>query len=242
MNAPSRLPNTFARFVLVSGEYLELANRLESHGIKVLRTNPDPRLPAAVQWHPDMQLCVLKGRAVTVRGNPLRNMLEGHGIPCTETVGVPRPTYPGDALCNVLVSDGWAMGNENTADRAVRLATEELGLKWIHVRQGYAACSTALVNRSSAITEDPGVASALEGAGVEVLRLAPGGVMLPGYEYGFFGGCCGLLAPNLMVFAGRLSCHPQGVKVKDFLSRHGIQVLELLERPLLDVGGIVALA
>lgn len=242
MKAPCRLPTSFVQMVLVSGEYPELAKSLESHGVKALLTLPDARLPAPVQWHPDMQLCVLKGETIAVKGKPLQDALTPYGIPCKETVDEPDNRYPKDALCNVLVSDDWALGNEKTADATIRQAVAELGLEWIQVRQGYTACAAALVDRSSVITEDSGVALALEQTGVEVLRLVPGGVALPGYEYGFFGGCCGLLSPYLMAFSGRLNCHPEEEKVREFLARRGVQVLELLDRPLLDVGGILPLA
>ena len=242
MRLPGRLPDRPVRRVLVSGEYPELAQSLEKLGVEAIWTEPDSRLPQPVRWHPDMQVCALNGELFVGKGNPLRNRLEAQGIPCRETQRAPGLVYPQDVLCNVLTGGNWAMGNRKTVDPAIWQAINKLGWRWLSVRQGYAACSCALVDHSSAITGDPGIGPVLENTGVKVLRLTPGGVSLPGYAYGFLGGCCGLLAPNVMAFAGRLDSHPEGGLIRDFLQSRGIRVVELLSESLLDVGGILPLA
>lgn len=242
MSLPSRLPERPVQRVLVSGEYPELARSLEKLGIEAVATEPDLRLPGPVRWHPDMQACVLNGTLAIGRGNPLLNRLSALGIACWETRRAPEPVYPHDVLCNVLTSGAWAMGNPKTADPAIMQAVEGLGLRWIPVRQGYAACSAALADAYSVMTEDAGVASTLERAGITVRKLRPGAVALPGYAYGFFGGCCGLLAPNVMAFAGRVESHPESRSILGFLNERGIETVELLSGQLLDVGGILPLS
>lgn len=240
MTGPTRLPDRPIRLAMVSGEYPQLATALARFGVASLLTRGDARLPGPVSWHPDMQFCMIGERLVAAKASPSLTIVKDFG--CLETERTPGSVYPQDVLCNVLSWGGWAVGNRLYADGAVLRAAEQAGLRWISVRQGYAACSTALVDASSAITADQGVAAALRAVGMEVLLLEPGGIVLPGYQYGFIGGCCGKLAPNLMAFTGRLASYPQGERVRTFLKARGIFTIELLEDELLDVGGILPLA
>lgn len=236
-----RLPDKPARLVLVSGEYPELAESLGRLGIETVMTAPDNRLPPPVRWHPDMQACVIGGGITVLNGSPLLSTLEGYGISAGESFGVPEPAYPKDVLCNVLSWGRWALGNGKTADKAIVQTADSCGAAWINVRQGYAACATALADGQSAVTSDMGIAGKLEQHGMQVLRINAGGIALPGYQYGFIGGCCGKLAPDLMAFSGRLDSHPDGGSIRRFLSERGVRVIEVLNGRLLDLGGMIAL-
>lgn len=236
-----RLPAKSAELVLVSGEYPEIAESLERLNFKTVRTAEDRRLPWPVRWHPDMQAGVVGGGIIVLKGGGLRGVLAEHGISTDETLRVPGPVYPNDVLCNVLAWDGWVLGSSRTADESVLGAAEASGAVWIDVRQGYAACSTALVDERSAITADSGIAGSLERRGFQVLRINPGAVRLPGYPYGFIGGCSGKLSPDVMAFTGRLDGHPDAGRIREFLSQRGVRSVELTDGELLDVGGLIAL-
>lgn len=236
-----RLPSSQAKLALVSGEYPELADSLRRLGIDAILTTADIRLSGPVQWHPDMQACAVGGRMIALKDCGLLDELAKYGIPATETMDIPESSYPKDVLCNVLTCDKWVLGNAATADKAITEATDSLGLTWINVKQGYAACATALVDEQSAITADNGVALRLEHHGIQVLRIGSGAVRLPGYPYGFIGGCCGKLSSERMAFTGSLDSHPDGDRIRKFLSMRGIVPVELFHGELLDVGGLIAL-
>lgn len=238
---PGRLPDRPAKLMLVSGKYPEIAESLERLNIETVLTAEDHRLPGPVRWHSDMQACVVGRSIVVLKGSGLRDTLAGHSITAAETIKLPGPVYPRDVLCNVLAWDSWALGNRRTADESVLMATETSGAVWIDVRQGYAACSTALVDERSAITADSGIADSLERHGIQVLRISPGVIRLPGYPYGFIGGCCGKLAPDVMAFTGCLDSHPDAGRIRRFLSERGVRPVELTDSELLDVGGMIAL-
>lgn len=237
---PKRLPDRPVKAMLVSGEYPELAERIRQLKIEVIVTQEDVRLPKSVRWHPDMQICSVAGRTFVLKGSALIARLSKHSILAEETVSLPSETYPHDVLCNVLSWNRCVLGNPKTADKEIIQAAKENGLEWIAVNQGYTACSTVLVNENAAITADKGIAKALDQRGMEVLQISPGFIELPGYEYGFIGGCCGKLAPDLLAFTGRLDSHPDGEKIADFLGVHHIQYVELINRPLIDVGGLIS--
>ena len=105
--------------------------------------------------------------------------------------------------------------------------------------QGYTRCAAAIVDQNSVITADMGLSMVLKRAGLTVLEIQPGAIRLPGYPYGFIGGCCGLIAPNQLAFTGSLGFHPDSQKIKSFLQERGVQWIELTNEPLLDIGGII---
>lgn len=237
-----RVPDSPAKLVLVSGEYPFLADRLKKQGIEVITTEPDRRLPGPVRFHPDMQACLLSKECMFVlSGSPLKGKLNSWGISALETSAEPACGYPGDVLCNAFVLGGFLVGNSRYIDSEIREAAKKAGLKELAVRQGYASCSAAVVNERSAITADEGIAAALEGQGLDVLRIRQGFIKLPGYDTGLIGGCCGLLAPDILGVTGRLSSHPDGLRIRGFLKARGISVFELNDGELLDIGGIVPL-
>lgn len=238
---PTRLPDKFVKLMLVSGEYPQLADTLRQFGINVVMTMADERLPGPVQWHPDMQACVIGGKVITLKDSYLCDVLKKLGLSISETQKNPAPAYPKDVLCNVLAWNGQVLGNPKTADRSIRQIAKNLGSTWISVKQGYTACAVALVDKRSAITADVGIADCLERHGMQVLRISAGAINLPGYPYGFIGGCCGKLAPHIIAFTGKLNSHPEGEQILTFLSARDIHAVELFNTELLDVGGLIAL-
>ena len=116
-----------------------------------------------------------------------------------------------------------------------------LGIQWIHTNQGYARCSTCVVDETSVVTSDEGIAAVLEQEGIEVLRIRPGFVRLPGYDTGFIGGCCGKIGQDLLYFTGKLSSHPDGETIRAFAEQRGVHVVEGAASALLDIGGILPL-
>lgn len=236
-----RLPKSPAKAALISGKYPQLISALQRLNIEAIPTTQDFRLPEPVSWHPDMQACPLGKITYVLRQSPLEGALRRCCGVIRETGKVPGKVYPQDALCNVLAWSGYVLGNRKTADPQLVSAADELGKIWIPVHQGYSACSTALVDENSAITADQGIARQLEKAGMQVLQITPGGIALPGYNTGFFGGCCGKLAPDIMAFAGELDSHSDGQEIRKFLTARGVKGIELQKGQLLDVGGIMAI-
>lgn len=236
-----RLPDRRAKLVLVSGEYPGLAEGLQRLGLSVLITSTDKRLPAPIQWHPDMQVCAIGNSIIALKDSSLIGTLGSYGISVKETYSVPGPVYPNDAPCNVLAWNNLALGNPKTADKSILHIAKEYSFTWINTKQGYAACATALVDERSAITADNGIADQLESQGITVLRISAGNIRLPGYPYGFIGGCCGKLAPDVMAFTGKLDRHPEGEQIRKFLSVRGVRPVELMDGELLDTGGLISL-
>lgn len=73
-----------------------------------------------------------------------------------------------------------------------------------HVNQGYTRCATAVVAKDAIITMDLGIRALAQFLGIDVLLVHEENVFLDGYDYGFLGGCCGLIDKNVVAFTGKL--------------------------------------
>ena len=167
-----RLPEGEATHVLASGEFPWLAEALERRGLTVVATQRDSRLPGPVQFHPDLQTCPLPDKQMFVlKNSPLQPALKSLGFSLRETQCEPSGTYPGDALCGCFPWGPWLVGNPKAIDRAIAQEAQKQGLQPLPVRQGYSACSVALVDGESAITADQGMFQALRAKGFAVLLI-----------------------------------------------------------------------
>lgn len=240
--ASPRLPKERISLTLISGEYPEFARKLNDLGIETVLTEADKRLPKPVAFHPDMQFCRLsKDICFVLKHGPLRDRLLNYGINARETRAEPESEYPKDVLCNAFVIGNSLVANFDAIDSEITAAANDLSFVRIFVRQGYAACSVAVVDEKSVITADKGIAETLEGKGFEVLCVSSGGIELPGYDTGFIGGCCGKISENEMVFTGSIDKHPDGKAVRAFLNSRGVSAIELSKNKLMDIGGIIPL-
>lgn len=237
-----RIPISHIKAVLVSGEYPLIEKKINSLGISTITTIEDNRLPKPVAWHPDMQLCLLsKETMFGLKGGALSDKLKDFGYIIAETENEPGNAYPGDVLCNALVIGNYLLGNPETLDPGLVKAAVNLGFQILRVKQGYSSCAISLINSSSAITADRGIAASLTSRGVDILLIENSGIRLPGYNTGFIGGCCGLINRNTILFTGMLNTHPDGEAIRSFIKNRGISIIELFDDELIDIGGIVPL-
>ena len=155
---------------------LGLAEYLNNLGYEIELFGPLLRVQKPVRHHPDLLYCRLDSRTV-FKGNPWRL----------------RSDYPRDVIYNACSTGKFFIHNLKYTDPALLTKADELGLIKVDVPQGYARCSTCVVNANSIITYDRGIAKAARAAGLDVLEIAPGHVELPGYDTGFIGGTGGLV-------------------------------------------------
>ncbi len=60
-------------------------------------------------------------------------------------------------------------------------------------------------------------------------------------NYGFIGGCSGLLSKNEneIGFLGDIEKHPNFEEIRDFLAKRGKKVVSLSNKKLIDLGSII---
>lgn len=212
-------------------------------GVHIIPPPEVPALPPALRRHADLGLCPLGGSDVVCPPDTCARyseLLEPYGFNVICGGQALGGSYPADTAYNVAFVGKFALLNPAVCDR-VLLGKLEQCYEILPIKQGYAKCSAAPVSDSALITGDAGLARATERAGLEVLLISNAGVLLPPYGNGFFGGSCGLIAPNRLAVCGSLSLMPDGGKILEFLENHGVAPVELNPGPPFDAGSLIPL-
>ena len=149
------------------------------------------------------------------------------------------PGYPQEAAFNAVCTGRFFLHHTGVTNARLLAAAEDFGQKIIHVRQGYTRCSTIPVSENALITYDRGIAIPAEKAGLDVLLIEPGHVLLPGYDSGFLGGTCGNLQGRTLLFNGDLTAHPDFRRITEFAESYGLTCRWIPEKPLRDIGSII---
>ncbi len=212
-------------------------------GLTIIPPPEIASLPPAVSRHADLGLCPLGGNEVVCPPDTwayYNRVLSPHGfsvIKGGQAIGV---SYPADTAYNVVVAGDFALLNPAVCDKVLlRLLKDRYDI--LPIKQGYAKCSVAVAGKSSVITGDPGIFRAAEKAGLDALPVKNDGVELPPYKNGFFGGVCGLIAPDALAINGSLRHMPDGEKIKKFLEKQGVRPMELNSGPPFDTGSLIPL-
>ncbi len=144
-------------------------------------------------------------------------------------------THRGYNKLNAFILSDTIFGNLEVLDKNLVLQYKNA----VHTKQTYAKCSTALINDKAAITDDTSVFKAIKSAGFDALLIEKGDIKLDTKDYGFIGGSCGLISPNLLAFAGDCATHRDYIAIKDFARNHNCYLEILCKGELLDIGGII---
>ena len=237
------LPKGDTALAAVSFAYPDILRALRALGMELIEIQPSRRLSAPVSSHADMQLHHLGGNhVVTVRAEAsLKDALKQFDFEVIESNNCISDSYPNDVPLNAARVGKFLFCRQDTLDGEISRYCSRHGVSVIPVRQGYAKCSTVVVNESAIMTADLSIAQAAESSGLDVLRITPGHVRLEGYQYGFLGGACGLIGKNKLAFAGNVSLHPDYEAIKKFCGNRNVETVSLADMPLTDIGGILPL-
>lgn len=207
--------------IIISAEApREITEYIKALGHKVYALSGRGVLPP-VHCHADMFICRLTKDALIIAQE-----------------GELTPGYPQETAFNALVMGSKLFCHIGSASPRLLDAAKALGMDIIPIKQGYAACSVCKVNDRAAITADSGMAAALEHEGIDVLRIRPGHILLPGYDTGFIGGASTLLDGRI-IFFGNAAAHPDWPQIERFLTAHGAEYKLFGGMPLTDLGGAV---
>lgn len=227
--------------VVICGDCEPVRIALERNGAEVVTIRPSYLLPAPVAHHADMLCCHAAENTMVTADEFIAEQLKPFGVNVIPAAQKPGGKYPKDCSLNCLVVGKYAVGRIDSLDKVLVNVLEQNGVKILSVRQGYARCSVAVVDEHSVITADRGIASVLGNAGLDVLLISPGGIVLEGYDTGFIGGCCGKLSADTMLFCGDPLSHPDGEEMLAFLSERGVSAVSSHAGLLLDFGGFIPL-
>ena len=221
----------------------EEKEKLEALGYESIICPPNKVLYDAVCGHPDMLMHIVDKSTIIVHKDMDKDFVSALNVYGYNILFSAHPiesTYPGDIALNAVNLSNIFMHNLDYTDTTLLEAVKSK--KLLKVKQGYTKCSTAIINKNAVMTSDIGIAKALENEDFDVLLLPPGDIQLPGLNYGFIGGCCGLLDENLLAFYGDLNQYAYGKEVLNFLYKHNVKPVFLGKGKLVDRGSIFLLS
>lgn len=147
----------------------------------------------------------------------------------------PGQIYPNDIAYNILILKGHLLHLLKHSEPTILKETKRTV---VNVNQGYSRCSCMPIGNDAIITEDFGMGRIVAGLGYDVLFIEPGHVELEGFPNGFFGGSGGQIGDKV-VLNGHLSNHPEGNRIRNFITARGLTVVELNEGKLKDCGSVL---
>lgn len=196
---------------------------------------------AGVSGHVDLFFCPTPQTLIVAPNVPgeYKTLLEKHHIAHAFGARALGSNYPETAFYNALVTDELIVMNSKVCEPLIQKAA--IGKTQIVVKQGYIRCNLLELPGGSFITSDRGIERALKQHKKEVLFVNPAPIILPGFEHGFFGGACGLLANQLFI-CGSLNYFTEQSDIVGFTEKAGVQIVELYDGPPFDIGTILFIA
>ena len=233
------------RFAIIGESAENLIDPLERRGYKVIVMPRFSMLDFPVCTHPDMLFTKI-GRYIITSNAYYLVAKKSFDYICNETgaelildEASQFSPYPNEARFNVLSLGNIVVGNKNIATPEILGICDKLLYKFVHVNQGYSACSTAKLS-GAAISADNGICKALKSNGYNCLKIDEGHIKLENYGFGFIGGASGFDEySNTLFFNGYISLHSNFNDISAFSSAVGTKIVSLSDGPLVDCGGIV---
>ena len=229
------------KLIIDSRMYRQSKEKLLSMGYDLIEIPSQSCLDAPISGHPDMFITKLDGKLfVESKVHNLFTFISGFRTEQISAFSAEKIVkYPNDVKFNCAVAGNKIICNKNYIAEQIKKYATSNGYQIIHTNQGYAKCSTVIVDNNSVITEDNSIESACVNSGINVLKIDKGSVKLSGYDYGFIGGSCGLIENNILAFNGCVEEHPQYNQIKTFCETRGVEPLSLCNLALYDVGSII---
>ena len=215
----------------------EAQKRLERFG-NVLYFETKGITYPAISNHPDVFMCLIVNELVIAPNTPneFKNLFTNNNIKFTEGGKIIGNNYPKTAGYNAVVTDNYLIHNLKITDpKILELCADKQA---VHVNQAYARCNLLPLKDDSFITSDKGIYNTLISKKINVLLVKPQDIILTGFDYGFFGGACGVYK-NTVFIVGSLNKYNDGEKVRAFLINMGYEIIELYDGPLFDCGSLV---
>lgn len=238
LNNPN-LPQNKVTTVFADIDDIALKSLFDDLSVKVVNVVENIHLDAPVSRHSDI-LANYIGESTFLTDknqNELCSFIENNGGKYISVDNICSP-YPNDCLLNFADIGDFIICNKSIlTEKIVELLPRKT---IIDVKQGYSKCSVCICKRNTIITDDISIYNAVsQYDNINSLLVEKGSVRINKYDYGFIGGCCGLVDENLLLFNGDLSTHSDFDKIKNFLYDNGVKYIDIKGKPLTDIGSII---
>lgn len=241
LNNPN-LPQSKVTVVAVSEiASQKLISKLNDHNIETIKIKTNPAVDI-IGHHSDLNLLNYAYGKLIIDNSQSDNFVnfltKGYGLKVISRI---RSPYPYDSGLNCVVMGEKVICNlKSVSDEVIHLA-EELNYRIIPVNQGYTKCSVCLLNDKALITDDESIYRVCQKNNIDSILISKGSINLSGFNYGFIGGCTGLIDKNKLLFNGDINYHRDCNIVIDFLKSYKIEPIIIENEPLTDIGSIIPL-
>ncbi len=233
------LPGSSVCCVITAQGCSGLVQALSDMGIRTVCCAPLPGIKGSEASHADMSFCHVGGDMLFAARDLSDATKTAVKLESPRLIYTKKTVTAEDPLLNVCIVGSTVFANVRRTDPGLLDLLCSRDYSVCHVNQRYARCSVAVVSERAIITSDESVISKAKELDFDVLRISQGHIFLKGYPYGFIGGCCGLLGPDILAFSGNISLHPDYDNIRSFALDHHVHILSLTDGPLCDVGGIL---
>ena len=190
-----------------------------------------------IAGHPDIFICPMGDKIIVAPNTPqaLTTRLQSAGL-TLEKGKIDVGKKKQNSTCyNVVVTDRYIIHNPKYTDPVILNNAENR--KFISINQGYTRCSLLPLKNDCFLTSDRGIEKDLSKHNLNCFYISPEEIVLPGFSYGFIGGCMGIYQ-NTVFIIGNLNYHSQGKNLKTFLQTLQYEIVELYNGNLFDGGGL----
>ncbi|NLJ57858.1 MAG: hypothetical protein GX339_03330 [Tissierellia bacterium] len=237
------IPNQNPRYVIIDYRASEeILNYLRKLNIQPIKTIKCTDLQEPVDGHPDMVIHPIDFETFIVAPNVYdyyRNVLDHKGIKVIKGGKTLSRNYPEDIAYNVARIGRYAVHNTQHTDQLLKYYLEEAGIELIHVNQGYTKCSVATISENKTLTSDFLIHETLISYNIESMYIDPKIVRLEGYNYGFIGGCTGLINDKIFLSTGKIFDENISFSLKEFVQSSGYVYDEASNQQITDLGTLI---
>lgn len=217
---------------------------LKRRNIEIIKTIECKETYNAIKYHPDICVCNLGNGNIVVAPNVYeyyKEVLECKGFNVIKGESPIGLKYPSNISYNICIFGNYALHNFKYTEKNILKYIEDNKFIKINLKQGYSKCSICIVDEKSIITSDVGIHNAVKAYNIDCLLIKDGHIDLFDLDYGFIGGCTGLIDKDKLAFFGDITKHPDYIKIKKFVGLKNKEVVCLSREDLLDLGSIIPL-
>ena len=209
-------------------------------GLEVVPLQPYKMLDSPVSSHADMLFFILDNTVFCygdyIIENNLSELIEEAGYNIVHVSGKCERKYPNDISLNVLAMGRTLFCHSKYTAKEILDYAQENGYKIVDVKQGYAACSTLVIDEDTAITTDSSIALAIKNENKRVLLINGEDILLPGYNCGFIGGASGKIGREVWLF-GDAEALKYKDKIISLLDEKNCKIKAVSSGRVYDFGG-----
>lgn len=208
---------------------------------KIIEVKKNKNTYTEISSHTDIFICKVGDKLIVEPSQydnfkKIKNVKKGF-----ETIG---EMYPLDIKYNVCIIGNKAIHNFKYTDIALKEELLKNNYEMINTTQGYTNCSIAVIDENSAIVTDKGLYKILEKNNIEVLYIKEEldikllSEKCYSNKKGFIGGVISRVGNNIFV-TGDLNKIDKEQKIRQFILKRGIEIIEFENIDVIDYGGII---